>query len=352
MIRAVFLFILGVHGLIHLLGFAKAFGLADLPQLAQPISRTWGALWLAAGMLVLAAAALLPLAPRWWWAVGAVAVVASQAVIFSSWGDAKFGTVANVLLLLGVAWGFAHRGPWSLPAEFERHLALATTARSSEVLKEADLAALPEPVQRYIRAAGVVGQPRVRSFRATWAGRIRGGPDQAWMAFTADQLNTLDPPRRFFLMDAVMKGLPVDVLHVFDENGATMRVRLLSVKTMVDASGEVLTRSETVTLFNDLCVLAPGELVRPSITWEPIDARSARARYTQGRNTISATLFFNDANELVDFASEDRSPSPDGSTAVPVRWTTPVLAYGPMGTLRLPARPKPGGTPKRRLDLR
>ena len=90
-----------MHGLIHLLGFAKAFGLADLPQLAQPISRTWGALWLAAGMLVLAAAALLPLAPRWWWAVGAVAVVASQAVIFSSWGDAKFGTVANVVLLLG-----------------------------------------------------------------------------------------------------------------------------------------------------------------------------------------------------------------------------------------------------------
>ena len=338
MIRAVFLFILGVHGLIHLLGFAKAFGLADLPQLAQPISRTWGALWLAAGMLVLAAAALLPLAPRWWWAVGAVAVVASQAVIFSSWGDAKFGTVANVLLLLGVAWGFAHRGPWSLPAEFERHLALATTARSSEVLKEADLAALPEPVQRYIRAAGVVGQPRVRSFRATWAGRIRGGPDQAWMAFTADQINTLDPPRRSFLMDAVMKGLPVDVLHVFDENGATMRVRLLSVKTMVDASGEVLTRSETVTLFNDLCVLAPGELVRPSITWEPIDARSARARYTQGRNAISATLFFNDANELVDFASDDRSPSPDARTAVPVRWTTPVLAYGPMGTLRLPRK--------------
>jgi hypothetical protein len=267
MIRGVFLLILGVHGLIHLLGFAKAFGLADLPQLAQPISRPWGALWLAGGSLVLAAAALLPLAPRWWWAVGAVAVVASQAVIFSSWGDAKFGTVANILLLLGVAWGFAHRGPWSLPAEFERHLALATTASSGEALREADLAALPEPVQRYVRAAGVVGQPRVRNFRATWAGRIRGGRDQAWMAFTADQLNTLDPPRRFFLMDAVMKGLPVDVLHVFDENGATMRVRLLSVKTMVDASGEVLTRSETVTLFNDLCVLAPGELVRPSVTW-------------------------------------------------------------------------------------
>jgi hypothetical protein len=337
-IRAVFLLILVVHGLIHLLGFAKAFGLAQLPQLTQPISRPWGVAWLAAGVLVLATAIALPLAPRWWWAVGAVALVASQAVILSSWGDARFGTIANLILLLGVAWGFAHRGPWSLPAEYERDLALASPARPSEVLTEADLARLPDPVRRYVRAAGVVGQPRVQSFHASWTGRIRGGTDQAWMAFTADQLNTLDTPRRFFLMDAVMKGLPVDVLHTFDEHGATMRVRLLSVKTMVDARGEVLTRSETVTLFNDLCFFAPGELVRPSIAWEPVDAHAARARYTQGPNTISATLFFNDADELMDFASDDRNPSPDGSAATTTRWTTPVRDYGRVGPARVPRK--------------
>ena len=30
--------LLAVHGLIHLMGFAKAFGYAQLPQLTQPIS--------------------------------------------------------------------------------------------------------------------------------------------------------------------------------------------------------------------------------------------------------------------------------------------------------------------------
>ena len=34
--------LMGVHGLIHLMGFAKGFGYADLPQLTQPISRAWG----------------------------------------------------------------------------------------------------------------------------------------------------------------------------------------------------------------------------------------------------------------------------------------------------------------------
>ncbi|MBL0278576.1 MAG: hypothetical protein IPQ24_21325 [Anaeromyxobacter sp.] len=338
MIRTAFLVVLGLHGLLHLLGFAKGFGLAELPQLTQPISRPWGVAWLAAGALTLATAALLPLAPRWWWAVGAVALVASQVVIVSSWSDARFGSLPNLLLLLAVAWGFAHQGPWSLPAEYRRHLAFASPARPGEVLTEADLAGLPDPVRRYVRAAGVVGQPRVHSFRATWTGRIRAGPDQPWMAFTADQLDTLDPPRRFFLMDAVMKGLPVDVLHVFDERGATMRVRLLSLKTMVDARGPVLTRSETVTLFNDLCVLAPGELVRPSVTWEPLDGRTARARYTLGANTIAATLHFNDAAELVDFSSDDRTPSPDGSTAAPTRWTTPARDHARVGPARVPRR--------------
>jgi len=335
MLRIVFLLVLCLHGVIHLLGFMKAFGLAKLPQLTQTISHPWGLLWLAAGAMLLVTAALLPLALRWWWVVGAVAVVTSQAVIVTSWSDARFGTLINLVVLVGVAWGCAHRGPWSLPAAYERALTLATPVRLAEVLRDADLAGLPAPVQRYVRAAGVVGHPRVQNFRATWTGRMRSGPDAAWMAFTADQLNTFDPPRRFFLMDAVMKGVPVDVFHAFDERGATMRVRLLSVKSMVDASGAALTRSETVTLFNDLCLLAPGELVRPAITWDALDGRSARAHYTQGANTISATLQFDDADELVDFRSDDRNPSPDGGTAAPTPWTTLVRDYGRVGPARV-----------------
>jgi hypothetical protein len=52
----VFATILVVHGLIHLLGFAKAFGLAALPQLRQPISPFLGVLWLIGALLFFAAA--------------------------------------------------------------------------------------------------------------------------------------------------------------------------------------------------------------------------------------------------------------------------------------------------------
>ena len=159
------------------------------------------------------------------------------------------------------------------------------------------------------------------------------------MSFTADQLNILDTPRRFFWMDARMKGLPVDVLHAFDENGATMRVRLLSVRTMVDAKGADLTRAETVTLFNDLCVCAPGALVFADVSWEPIDAHRAIGHFTLGVNTITAELRFDDDGDLVDFVSDDRAAgSPDGRTFTRVRWTTPVRDYARVGPARVATR--------------
>src|SRR4029453_18349931 len=97
----VFAIVLVVHGLIHVLGFAKAFGLADLPQLAQPISPLVGAVWLLAALLFLAAAAALFVWPRGWRAIGACAIVVSMFVIVPSWTDAKFGTFGNLVALLG-----------------------------------------------------------------------------------------------------------------------------------------------------------------------------------------------------------------------------------------------------------
>src|ERR1035438_7517894 len=336
MIRTVFVAFLVIHGLIHLLGFAKAFGFASLPQLAQPISRGLGGLWLAAALLLLAAAAGVLLWPRGWWILGALALIVSQGVILSSWSDAKFGTAANLILLVGVLLGFAARGPFSLRAQYERHLDQVLPVAPPGVLAEADLAPLPEPVRRYLRGAGALGQPRVQSFRATWTGRIRSGPAARWMAFTAEQLNTLDPPQRFFRMDATMKGLPVDVLHVFDGGGATMRVRLLGAIPMVDAKGPDLTRAETGTLLNDLCVLATGALVSPLIAWESVDPHTARARFTLGANSIQADLRFNEAGELINFESGDRSmSSPDGRTFTSATWTTPLRDYAQRGPARV-----------------
>ena len=331
--------LLAVHGLIHLLGFAKAFGYAALPQLTQPISREMGWVWLAAGVLVVASAVTMIAWPRRLWIVGAVALVISEAVILSAWRDAWAGTVVNVVLLLAVAHGWLVEGPRSFRAQLERDVA-AGLARPLEapVVTEADLAPLPEPVQRYLRATGVVGQPRVRNYRLRFRGRIRSGPDARWMAFEADQHSFADQPTRLFLMRARMFALPVEAFHRLIGGHATMQVKIAGAMPMVDARGDEMDRSEAVTLFNDMCVLAPGTLLDPAIAWEPVSARTVRARFTNGGHTISATLLFGDDSLLTNFISDDRSRSSlDGKVFTRLRFSTPLRDYRDFGPTRLAA---------------
>ncbi len=99
--------VLVLHGLIHLLGAAKGLGWAEVPQLRRPISRARGVAWLGAGALVTLSAVLLGVGVAWWWTVGVVALVTSQTMIFTAWGDAKAGTAGNLLLLAAVVQGLA-----------------------------------------------------------------------------------------------------------------------------------------------------------------------------------------------------------------------------------------------------
>lgn len=322
-----------IHGLIHLMGVAKSFGLAELPQLTEPISPRAGVAWGVAGVGLVISSGLFVAAPRVWWIPGLAFAVLSQVVVVSAWSDAKAGTVANLIVLALALYGLASEGPWSLQAEYRRSVqARLTQPAATEVVTEDDLARLPEPVRRYVRRSGAVGQPRVTGYRAEWSGRIRANPDEPWMEFTAEQHNFVEAPARFFFMRARRSGLPVHVLHVFRDASASMEARLLAAFTMVDVSGPELTTAETVTLLNDLSILAPGALVDPSIGWEPMDDRSARVEYTVGPNTVSAVLYFDDDGALVDFVSEDRSAaSDDGTEFIRQRWSTPLSDYRSFG---------------------
>ena len=82
--------------------------------------------------------------------------------------------------------------------------------------------------------------------------------------------------------------------------------------------------TETVTLFNDMCLLAPASLIDPRIRWEARDSLSAGARFTNGPITISAVLYFNEKGQLVNFTSDDRTSI---QQRMRVPFSTPVHAY-------------------------
>jgi hypothetical protein len=337
-IRWCVIVLVAIHAGVHLLGVVNGFGWAGVPQLRVPISRAGALAWLVAAVLVAAAAAAMAAGGRRWWLLAAVAAMASQTVILTAWGDAKVGTAVNVVLLLAAGYGFASAGPAGLESRWRAgaQAALAGTPGSGTVVTEADLARLPGPVAAYVRRSGAVGRPRVTSFAAAIHGRIRSGPDAPWMAFTGRQVNTYGVgPQRFFYIEARMHGLPVAVLHAFDAGGATMLAKVLSLVTVVDAAGPDATRAETVTLFNDLAVLAPAALIDAPVVWsepDPLDPRRVHGTYTSHGQSIAAELVFDADDRLADFISDDRlRASADGRSFTRQRWSTPITGYRDLG---------------------
>jgi hypothetical protein len=137
-------------------------------------------------------------------------------------------------------------------------------------------------------------------------------------------------------MNASMWGIPFQAFHRFIGPSATMRVKIASAVTVVDAKGAEMDEAETVTLFNDLCVFAPGALIDGRIRWQQVGPRVVKATFTNLSHTVRADLSFNDRAELTDFVADGRGAlAADGKSFTRMRWSTPLGAYRAFGTRRL-----------------
>jgi hypothetical protein len=258
-------------------------------------------------------------------------------VIVAAWSDAKVGALANAVVLVGALFGFLSEGPFSLRAEYDKDTKSRVTGEAATTLiTEADLARLPPPVQRYLRVAGVINQPRVHNYRVRMHGRIRSARDNRWIPFVSEQYNFVVPRARLFYLNASMLSVPVQGYHRFTGSSASMRVKAAGLVPVATESGPEMTRSETVTLFNDMCLLAPATLLDPTIEWETVDTHTAKAHFSSAGQTISATLSFDETGMLTNFVSPDRFQSTsDGTGMRNLPWSTPMSGHRQYGPVRL-----------------
>lgn len=194
-------------------------------------------------------------------------------------------------------------------------------------LTEKDIAHLPDPVQKYLRYSGALGKPQVQNFHAVISGKFKLQENSRRLNIHAEQYNFYDQPSRFFYISSRLFGIPIAGLHMYSGSAATFQIKLASLIPVVNAYGEIMTKGETVTLFNDMCALAPATLIAKSIQWETIDPLTVRATFTNQGYTISALLYFNQAGELMNFVSDDRYQQVKGNTFANFRWSTPMRDY-------------------------
>jgi hypothetical protein len=182
---------------------------------------------------------------------------------------------------------------------------------------------------------GAIGKPQVWNYALHFRGALRNGPTDRWMPMTAQQQSFVAAPARLFLVDAAMYGIPAVAFHRYVGPQATFQVRVASLLTIVDARGDEMNRSETVTLLNDMFLLAPATLIDPQIAWEELDTMTVRAAWTNAGNTVAAVVSFDGSGALVNFVSDDRCRTTDGKTFTRLRWSTPVHGWREIDGRRL-----------------
>ena len=326
MLKYFFAFVIAIHGLIHLMGFTKAYNYGNITQLTKYISKPVGVLWLITTILFLVTVLLFLLKKESWPYIAIIAAVISQILIITVWKDAKFGTILNIIILFGSIASYAtYHFEMKFKADLKRHLA-KTNFPNSDLLSEADIAMLPNPVQKYIRYTGAINKPKVKNMKIVFDGEMREkGKD--FFKFTSVQYNFFDEPTRLFFMKAKVYGVPVPGYHCYQNERATMQIKPLGLFNVVNIKGTEMNKAETVTVFNDMCLMAPASLIDKRIVWTAIDTLSAIANFTNGINSITAVLYFNEKGQLINFISDDRYAVNEMKQ---YRFSTPVKDYTQM----------------------
>ena len=255
----------------------------------------------------------------------------------SGWAWAGTVTVLGVVAVLALwAWG---RARWDgLTRELEARLLAARQEPRVTRYREAELAGLPPPVQRYFRAVLRDGQPIVTGATLQHSGSFNlGETADRWVPFTSRQRVVTRRPG--FVWDARMPMAPGLTVHVHDayvDGEGLLRPALLGLFALTELrGGGDIAFGELMRFVAEAAWYPTALLPSQGMRWAPVDDHTARATLTDGPITLTLTFTF-DAEGLVTTVRADARGRTVGGRIVPTPWEGRWSDYRWHDGLRVP----------------
>ncbi len=303
--RLTLITLLAIHALIHLMGFLKGFGLSQFEGIKQEVSRPMALLWLV-GFLLMAFACVQVLmgSPRWF-VTGFLAVVVSQVLIILFWSDARFGTIPNVIILVAAIMAYAAFDFQNMIRSEREQMITSIPEAPESIITESSIQHLPPIVQKWLTNTGTVGKQAVRQLSLTQELRMKMKPEQtAWTNATADQIFTIDTPAFNWSVEMQMNPfMPVTGRDKFEHGKGEMLIKLFSLFPIVKAKNNDKINQSALQRFLAEMVWFPSAALQPYITWEEMDAHSAKATMTYNGITGSGTFHFDENGRFEKFVA-------------------------------------------------
>lgn len=338
MVKLIFPIILVLHGLIHIFGFVKAFGLAEMSHLTQEISKPLGLVWLLVVILMLMVGVLVVKNKQWVWIPASMAVVLSQLLIFVSWQDAKYGTIPNVIILIFAIFSFA---AWDFNTKIEKEVSFLLAQSKhvdSKIVNEQMLSPLPSPVKRWLKHAGIIGKEVIHSAYFEQMGQMKLRPDQkAWFPAKVEQYVTIYSPGFLWKANMKMNGF-LNVLgrDIFQQGKAAMTIKIGSLIPVVNVENKEKTNQSTLQRFLMELPWYPSAALSPYITWEEVNQNTALATMNYQGNIGRATFYFDEVGDFVKVSAMRYKEENEDSGLV--ECIGEANAYGVMDGIRIPVK--------------
>jgi len=332
--KYVFFAILLIHGLIHLMGFAKAFKLANIENITSSISKSAGVIWLAATVLFVIAAAGFFMDKSFWPVAASMASVLSQLIILMVWKDARWGTLANVIILMVAVPAYANfQFQKMVNKEIDALLNGVASQPSVEAQRQPEN--LPEPVQQWLRKSVVTDKEPVHSARIKQTGRMRTAPDGKWMNFTANQYYDFNNPA--FVWTTQVEMIPLINMvgrDKFTNGEGEMLIKFLSLIPVVNEANNEKINSGTMLRYLGELIWFPSSVVSPYITWEEIDSQTAKATMQYKNTTAQGIFFFTEDGDFTAFEAQRYYGG--GADARLEKWRVEATDYKLFDGVRVP----------------
>ncbi len=208
-------------------------------------------------------------------------------------------------------------------------------AEQGGTLHESDLAALPPPVQRWIRRSGAIGKDRPSSARLRQQGSMRPQGGTSWMNFEAQQYVTFAPPAFIWKADArIVPLVHMAARDMYQDGKGNMFIRLQWLVPIADSRGREIDQGSLIRYLAEITWF-PSAAISSYITWEPIDSSSARATMTWGGVTGSGTFHFDSNGDVTGFEAM-RYADLSGKFSLEL-WSVSMKGYSTFGGVRIPS---------------
>ncbi|KJS06924.1 MAG: hypothetical protein VR77_03060 [Flavobacteriales bacterium BRH_c54] len=312
--------LIGIHGIIHLFGFFKAFGISEFNAISQPISKTYGICWFLTFLLFVITIILILIHSDYWWLSGFLAMIISQVLIFNYWSDAKFGTVFNVIILLATIIGYSSFN-FNNKIKGERISLFENSAlKNQEIVTEKALFYLPPIVQKWLSNSGIIGKKFISNVHLVQELKLKMNLEQtSWNNGTAEQYFTIQPPAFNWNINTEMNSiLSVVGRDKFEDGKGEMIIKLLSLIPVANAKNHEKVNQATLQRYLAEIVWFPSASLSQYIKWEAIDDYSARATMEYKGTKGSGEFHFDKEGNFEKFVAMRYQ---DSNAIKPTKWT-------------------------------